>query len=153
MAGEQKNEEFLKKNPLGKVPVLEEDGFYLPEGAAILAYIADSNNLTDVFPSDPKARGSVNRWLHWNHTGARKFTLEFLHSVFFAPPDADKPALIQAGAEKVGPILEYMNSHLEGSKFLAGDNLTLADIFVAPEADQLEIFGLLNYDHYPNIKR
>eukprot|EP00005_Dracoamoeba_jomungandri_P002270 CAMPEP_0174260958 /NCGR_PEP_ID=MMETSP0439-20130205/11105_1 /TAXON_ID=0 /ORGANISM="Stereomyxa ramosa, Strain Chinc5" /LENGTH=204 /DNA_ID=CAMNT_0015345351 /DNA_START=58 /DNA_END=673 /DNA_ORIENTATION=+ len=155
LAGEQKTEEYKKKNPLGKVPVLEHDGFFLPEGAAILTYIAETNNLSELYPSDPKERAAVNRWLHWNHTGARKLSYDLLAPVvFYAKPGDDKEAILKAGHEKNAAMLEFLEKHLEGNKFLVGDKLTLADMFVAPEVDQMEFFSLLDLgQHYPNIKR
>ncbi|HET6724898.1 MAG TPA: glutathione S-transferase family protein [Gammaproteobacteria bacterium] len=53
--------DFLEKNPVGAVPVLElEDGRVLPESNAILMYLAEG---TRYLPSDPWLRAQVARWL------------------------------------------------------------------------------------------
>jgi glutathione S-transferase len=56
MKGEHKAPEYLAVNPMGLVPAIVDGDFTLAEGAAILAYIAESRGLTTWFPSDPKVR-------------------------------------------------------------------------------------------------
>src|SRR6476660_9724181 len=75
--GAQKAPEFLKINPMGKVPALKDDDAALGEAAAICGYIADRYPETKLAPapSDPKRA----RYLQW---------------LFFSP-SCIEPALIQ----------------------------------------------------------
>ena len=60
-SAETRTPEFLKKNPNGRVPVLElEDGGFLPESNAILCYLADA---TRFLPADRLERARVLQWL------------------------------------------------------------------------------------------
>ena len=54
-AGEQRSGDFLQKNPLGKVPVLEHDGRCFTESGAICRYVA---NVTEspLYPPEPRRR-------------------------------------------------------------------------------------------------
>jgi glutathione S-transferase len=47
---------IYEKNPLGKVPVLEEDGFFLPESAVIMEYLEERFPQPALLPDDPRAR-------------------------------------------------------------------------------------------------
>lgn len=59
--GEAKTEAFRRKNPLGKVPVLElEDGRCLAESNAILMYLGEGS---DYVPQDAWQRGQMAQWL------------------------------------------------------------------------------------------
>ncbi|MGE5625921.1 MAG: glutathione S-transferase N-terminal domain-containing protein, partial [Bacillota bacterium] len=61
--GETRTPEFLKRNPNGKVPLLEAaDGKYLPESNAILCYLAEG---TEYLPTERWARAEVLQWLFW----------------------------------------------------------------------------------------
>ncbi len=60
LRGETRSEEFLKKNPNGKIPVLElEDGSCLWESNAILNYLAEGS---EFLPTDPRLRTQVLQW-------------------------------------------------------------------------------------------
>ena len=50
---------LYEKNPLGKVPVLEEDGFALPESAVIMEYLEERYPEPPLLPADPGARAVV----------------------------------------------------------------------------------------------
>jgi len=48
---------LYEKNPLGKVPVIEEDAFVLPESAVIMEYLDERYPEPALLPADPAARG------------------------------------------------------------------------------------------------
>lgn len=61
--GEHKAPAFLKLNPRGEVPVLEDGGTVLWDSAAILAYLARKHGGEQWLPSDPAAMGQVMQWV------------------------------------------------------------------------------------------
>jgi len=132
------SDEFLAMNPNGFVPVLKDGDFSLFEGAAILTYLADKFEWTDLFPKDLETRSKVNEFLHWHHTGTRKFTLEIVKMGAATPKDLafleNKDALI----EKQFGLLEKFLDH----DFIAHtDAPTIADYLAYCEIDQLESMG------------
>ena len=61
LKGETRTPEFLKKNPNGRIPVLQlEDGSHLFESGAIVWYLADG---TPLAPADRKARAETLQWM------------------------------------------------------------------------------------------
>src|SRR5262245_37217357 len=64
--GEQRRPDFLRLNPNGQVPVLDDDGFVLTESHAIMQYLADTTPGQTLYPEDVRARADVNRWLFWS---------------------------------------------------------------------------------------
>ena len=75
--GENRTEQFLAKNPVGAIPVLElEDGRTLAESNAILTYLAEG---TPYLPKDPYLRAKVMQWLFFEqYYRARHWDLAFL---------------------------------------------------------------------------
>jgi glutathione S-transferase len=62
-SGEHKKPPFLKLNPRGEIPVLEDDGVVLWDSAAILVYLARKHGGEKWLPSDPAAMGEVMQWV------------------------------------------------------------------------------------------
>jgi glutathione S-transferase len=140
----------LKINPAGVVPAIQEGDFILGEGAAILAYIADSRGLADWYPTDLKARAKVNYWLHWHHGALRRSTTKILVPTIHKTPVSD------AELEAFRQNLTFLNTHLEHSTFVASDSHpTIADLFLITEIDQLTEAGFAVFDYapYPNVVR
>jgi glutathione S-transferase len=63
--GETRTPEYLAKNPNGRVPTLEEDGFVLWESPAILKYLAAKRPERALCGSDPKTQALVDQWMCW----------------------------------------------------------------------------------------
>lgn len=68
-AGEQKNPEFLKLNPIGQVPVLVDDEVVICESRAIMAYLINKYQPnSSLYPSDPKQRAMIDQRLYYDAT-------------------------------------------------------------------------------------
>jgi glutathione S-transferase len=132
--GEQRRADFLEKNPNGKVPVLEDDGFVLSESHAIMQYLADRTPDQSLYPGELRARADVNRWLFWS---AHHFTpavsiLNWENCVRrilgLGEPD---PVAVKRGEALVTEGARVLDAHLAGKPWIAQDRLTLADLAIA----------------------
>lgn len=64
--GSTRSGTYLKKNPIGKLPLLElDDGRFLPESGAILVYLAEGS---DFLPNDHFTRAQTLSWMFLNNT-------------------------------------------------------------------------------------
>lgn len=73
-----RNKEYLKVNPTGTIPFINDDGFWLGEANAILTYLSDKHGWDDLFPTDSKVRARVNWYLHSHHRGIREASLSLV---------------------------------------------------------------------------
>lgn len=60
--GQQRSEEYLKINPLGKVPCIDENGFILTESNAIVRYLCKKNHST-LYPEGLKKQALIDQWM------------------------------------------------------------------------------------------
>jgi glutathione S-transferase len=63
--GETRSSDYLAKNPNGRIPTLEEDGFVLWESPAILKYLAAKRPERALAGAEPKAQALVDQWICW----------------------------------------------------------------------------------------
>ena len=142
--GECKAPEFVKINPAGLVPCIQDGELSLGESAAILTYIAQSRTLSHWLPAEPDVQARVNFWMHWNHTNTRKSTMECVRPMFFGGT---------VSTDGFKQAVEFMEGRLaEAGPFLAGTGSpTIADLFILPEIDQLEEFKAFDYAPYPKV--
>lgn len=122
----------------------------LAEGSAIIIYLAESNNLSEWYPTDPKARAKVNQWMYWHQTGTRKSARNVFAPTLFGVGNVD--------TTEFATSLTLLESVLGSSKFVASsDHPTVVDLMILPELDQLKMdfFGteLFDYSPYPNVVR
>jgi glutathione S-transferase len=120
--------EYLAMNPTGLVPTLQEDDFSLWESNAILRYLCNALPAgTPYYPGEPRARGSVDRWLDCQQTQGRPQTIVFQTMVRTPPERRDLAALGQAVVD-AGRVWGFLEPHLARHAFIAGDVITIADI-------------------------
>lgn len=122
--------EFLAMNPNGTVPVLR-DGMGAPiwETGAILRYLAARYGTPGFWPNDAALRAPVDQWAEWAKINV---TLAFTGPVFWrvvrTAPSKRDPAAIAAALAKLETILAIAEAQLGRHAFLAGAELSLADI-------------------------
>ncbi|SFA79652.1 glutathione S-transferase [Rhizobium sp. NFR07] len=121
--GAHKSTNFLKLNPFGQVPVLEDEGTIVNDSNAILVYLATKLGRKDWLPDDLPTVAKIQKWLSvaageiaYGPAAARLIT------VFGADFRANE---VIARAHH---ILGLINAELEQHLFIAGDRPTIADI-------------------------
>lgn len=151
--GQHKSPEYLKVNPNGTVPAAVDDDLFITESNAILQYAADLEGST-LYPKDLKQRANVNRWLLWE--GSVWFPSCYIYLVEFvvkpllgAEPDQ---SVIDAEAPRWNKLAAILDDQLAKTKFLVGDNITIADVAVAAPM-HLHAASRLPLDKYPNLNR
>jgi glutathione S-transferase len=124
VGGEHRQEEFLKLNPFGQVPVLVDGGVTLADSTAILVYLAKKYG-EEWLPGDPLGQARVQRWLSVasgevaSGPGAAR-----LVTLFKAPLDH------QRAKDTAHKLLRLMDNHLKETPYLAAERPTIADIAV-----------------------
>ena len=151
LQGETQTKEYLQLSPSGKIPAIDIDGFKLFESNAINRYLATIND-SPIYPQDPKQRAIVDAWsdfssIHIGHATGRVFFNRVLASVFGAEKDENSE---KAGVEFLQRFLPTVDERLSGSRYLAADQLTIADFNLLAILDPFEIMQF-SLDPYPNI--
>jgi len=124
--GETRTPDFLRKNPNGRIPLVElENGEYLAESGAGLFYFADG---TRFLPDDRWQRAQVLQWMffeQYSHEPYIAVARAWLH--LFGMDDERQRQLPQK--QKLGyDALAVMESHLAVRLFFVAERYTIADI-------------------------
>jgi glutathione S-transferase len=153
-SGEQRGPQHLSRNPNGLVPVLEDEGFLLWESRAIMQYLAEKTPGQALFPTDPRGRAEVNRWLFWcaAHMAPANSVLVYENFVkAITGRGAPDPAEVARGEALVAKHAPVLDAHLAGRTWVAEDRLTLADFSLA-SGFALAGPGRLPIASYANIR-
>nr|AHC08058.1 delta glutathione S-transferase [Locusta migratoria] len=139
--------QFLQMNPQHQVPLLDDNGFYLPESRAIIAYLVDNYAKDDsLYPRDPKKRATVNRMLFFDAG-----TLWMNYHIYQMPIFYGQPG----DPEKQKKMLEafaLFDKLLEGKEWAAGSHVTIADYALAVTATSAQWSGV-DLKVYDNVTR
>jgi glutathione S-transferase len=153
--GQQRTAEYLRMNPNGRVPVLDDDGFFLTESHAIMQYLAEKTAGQTVYPSETRARADVNRWLFWSahHWSNAVSVLNWERVIkgFLGQGEAD-PKEVARGERLVAQCATVLDAQLADKDWIAQDRLTLADLAIATPL-MATIPAKLPVQQYANIQR
>lgn len=144
--GAHKAPEFLKLNPFGQVPVLDDNGIIVTDSVAILVYIAKKLGRTDWLPEEALAAAKVQKWLSvaageiaYGPAAARLITV---FGANFRPEEV---------VTRAHNILKQIDAELSSHPFIVGAAPTIADIALysyiasAPE-------GNVDLSDYPHLR-
>jgi glutathione S-transferase len=150
--GEVKSPAFLAKNPNGRVPVLEENGFVLWESNAILAYLASQQPIPSLLPMKPRERAEVDRWLYWEsaHLSPAVWKVGFEKIVKPMLQQAADAASIAAGTADFAAVAKVLDDALVGKDYVAG-KLSIADFAIGPFVSLAAGACELAIAPYPNL--
>ncbi|GLB40730.1 putative GST superfamily protein [Lyophyllum shimeji] len=156
--GEHKSPEYLKKQPFGQTPYLDDDGFIVYESRAMCRYIATkyADQGTALIPTDLKENTLFEQAASIETSNFDPLTLAAIVEGIYKPRFRGVPtdqAKLQEHLEKLGQKLDVYDVILSRQKYLAGDNITLADLFHLPQGDILPVVGENVLETRPNVAR
>jgi len=123
--GETQTLDYLKKNPNGKVPLLEIDGTYLPESNAGLYYLSQN---TPYFPTGKLEQAQVLQWMFFEQYSHEPAIAVARFINLFLPSDHPRrdslPELLKKGYQALAVLEQQLNK----TTWLVGDKPSIADI-------------------------
>ncbi|NKB35857.1 MAG: glutathione S-transferase family protein [Gammaproteobacteria bacterium] len=126
LAGETQNEDFRRKNPNGKVPMLElENGECLSESNAILNYLAAGSAL---LPTDPFQYARVLQWQFFEQYSHEPFIAVARFIARYLGLPEDRKAEYEAKQPGGHKALKVMETQLLESDYLVDNSFSIADI-------------------------
>ncbi|KAJ7443704.1 glutathione S-transferase [Mycena latifolia] len=156
MGGEHKTPAYLAKQPFGQIPYIDDDGFILYETRAICRYIAAKYPATGLIPTEPKANAIFEQAACAELTNfdptASKIVMETVLKPMFYKIPADKE-VVDAQLAILDKKLDAYDVILGKHRYVAGETLTLADIFHMPYAPLLATGGVGIMTKKPNVAR
>ncbi len=122
---EHKSPEYLKINPMGKIPAIVHRGVVVTETAAICAYLADAFPQAKLAPvlSDPK-RGTYYRWMFFVASSLESAALDR------KSPRTTKIESSHLGYGSYDDVVSTLEKAVEGG-FILGDQFSAADVLIA----------------------
>ena len=147
LKGESRTSEFLKINPNGRTPVLEDNGFILAESNAILAYLARG---TKFLHENRKQWALAFQWLFFEQYSHEPYIATSRFWLQHKPDSPERAALLASKRDGGWAALKVMEGHLAKHDFFVGD-YSIADIalFAYTHVSQEGDFPL---DDFPKIR-
>ena len=152
----EQDPDFMRRNPAGKVPVLQLDGVMMSESAAICEYIEETRPEPSLMPSDPVQRLEVRRLVSWFDD---KFHAEVTSKLLYERvnkkvmgqgfPDSRN---VKDGAKAIKYHIDYMAWLLDHRRWLAGDVMTLADFAAAAHLSSLDYISDVDWNRSDVVK-
>jgi GSH-dependent disulfide-bond oxidoreductase len=149
--GEQFKPEFLKVNPNGKVPAIDDDGTFVFDSNAILLYLGEK---TGKFmpPNTPQNRAQLLSWLLFIASGLGPYSGQAVHFKTVAAQEseyAQNRYLYEAHRH-----YKILDDHLAKSRYMVGDTYTIVDMaFWGWARLGPFVLGEEGFAKYKNVKR
>ncbi|MCB5199286.1 glutathione S-transferase [Loktanella sp. DSM 29012] len=152
----EKDPDFLRRNPAGKVPVLRLGNKLMSESTAICEYLEQAYPNPPLLPRDPDAAYEARRLVGWfDDTFYHECTVKLVGERVFRKvmgtgyPDSTN---VKAGSRAVRFHLDYMTGLLEKRRWLAGNEMTLADFAAAAQMSCLDYISDVDWNRSEVVK-
>ncbi|SHI74120.1 glutathione S-transferase [Palleronia salina] len=152
----ERDADFMRRNPAGKVPVLRVDGAHLSESMAICEFLEETHPEPALLPATTEGRYETRRLVSWFDD---KFFNEVTSKLLYERvnkkvmkqgyPDS---AAVKAGAKAIKFHLDYMAWLLDQRRWLAGDQMTLADFAAAAHLSSLDYISDVDWRRSETVK-
>lgn len=153
----ERRTEFLSINPAGDVPVLvEDDGTVLTDSQVISEYLNEVYPEVDLIGSDPLQRAETRRLVAWfDHKFNQEVTENLVGEKMtkrFMRKGEPNGSSIRAGHANIHYHLDYIGFLTERRRWLAGDELSMADVAAAAHLSAIDYIGDVPWEEHSAAK-
>jgi glutathione S-transferase len=128
--GGTRTADFLKLNPNGHVPVLDDGGFVLWESMAINLYLAKKYSLGTLYPTRLEDEARAWQWSFWGMTEVERHALTALLNRI-GPEEKRDGAAADAAERALAAPLKVLDGSVGADRYLLGGQFTVADLNIA----------------------
>jgi len=133
------DEDFKKLVPFGSVPVLQDGDLLLQEGASIMQYLAEKH-ASDLLPTSGDAKWKAFDWMMIANATVHANYAKLFAAANMMEDSPEKDAFMETLADKISATWKTVDDQLSKTKFVAGDNVTIADIWLSVYANWAGFF-------------
>jgi glutathione S-transferase len=148
-AHELNTEAYRRLSPFAQIPAIDDDGVIVSESGAIVLYLA--RKAAKLIPADHAGDAQVVRWCF---AALNTVELPILYADLLSSTADKDPAAAKQREEMlkwVGNRLQGLEDWLDGRKFVATDDFTVADILMSLVLSEIEDPKL--YEPYPRVRQ
>lgn len=149
-AGQHKSPDFLKVNPNGQVPVLEDDGLILFESLAINLYLVKKHG-GPLAPATPQEEALITQWSFWVVNEIEGSLITILLNRMMLPEAERDSSAADAAERKLQKPLAVLEGVLTDHDTLVGTRFTVADLNVSIVMSLINRLSL-DISRYPNVR-
>jgi glutathione S-transferase len=137
-------------NPNAMVPTIQDGTYILWESNAIVRYLCAREHR--LYPSDLHTRFTAEQWMDWQQTSLNRASGPAFVQWIRTPEDQRNHELIAQSVAATEPLLNLLNQRLQQQAFVAGEQISMADLPIACEVHRW--WGLpQNRPHWSHLER
>ncbi|MFZ0888508.1 MAG: glutathione S-transferase family protein [Candidatus Binataceae bacterium] len=123
--------EYLKINPNGHIPALDDDGVILFESMAINLYLAEKYGKSTLWPATVEDRARAYQWSFWGMTETEPHLIAIIRQRLFVPAEQKDEKVVQGALEALKAPFKVLDGCLKDRDYLLGKSFTIADLNLA----------------------
>ncbi len=151
-SGELQKPEYLKINPNGHIPAIEDGGAVVWESMAINLYLAEKYGKAPMWPATVEQHAACYQWSFWGMTEIEPLLMTLLANRMMLPPEQRNEKAAAKAVEDLKKPLKILDAHLHNREYLLGKEFTIADLNVASVLS-LAVLVQLDLSATPNAQK
>ena len=127
----QKSPEYLKINPAGRIPTLEDGDLVLFESAAICLHLADKHPEANLAPAlGTDARAHFYKWMMYFTNTIQPDVLIYHYTARYTTDEAGVPGMKAGAHERINNWFDIIEKNMGTGPYVLGDTFSAADIYL-----------------------
>ena len=127
----QKSPEYLKINPAGRIPTLEDGDLVLFESAAICLHLADKHPEANLAPAlGTDARAHFYKWMMYFTNTIQPDVLIYHYTARYTTDEAGVPGMKSGAHERINNWFDIIEENMGAGPYVLGDTFSAADIYL-----------------------